>query len=562
MNTLKKHFVSLAVLLLLAGLGSIPLFHTGLYTAHDIWHQVARLYHYSTLVSLGEFPPRWVFDLAQGFGYPLFFFSYHFPWFFGSLLVALGLTIADALKLLFVVGYFAAGFNMYWLMYTLTKKRVPSLIAAITYNWSPYFFLAMYVAAAIGTVFTFALLPVLILGLYYLSQNKFVIGSVLLATGLSAALLTHVLTLTLLIPLLGSIWVLGLHKSKERHKYLIWSTIAGILALGLSAFYLLPLRSYLPLIAASTESGGLTNNYTNYFASLKQLVYSSWGFGPIVSDAKQGEISLQVGIAQWLGAVLAVALLVVTTFFYKKELFRAHFSSKMRAALLLYLLLFLLSIYFMLDISQPFWLLWSKVLPLDFPFRLLLMSVFVGSLLIGLGLASLKKTWLQYFLGGSLVMVALYTNRNHVRVNLYTDIPLDLYIVSETTTNTYHEYMPRSADTSVLNQDVQSFIPDEPTFVFSEHRSPTGVTATVVFPENKSIAVRQFAFPGVTVRINGEIRNTQVDDKGRLVVLFPAGKYQVSLSYEKPAIVALSEYISLGSVGILLILILLRKKLK
>lgn len=216
----------------------------------------------------------------------------------------------------------------------------------------------------------------------------------------------------------------------------------------------------------------------------------------------------------------------------------------------------------MLDISQPFWLLWSKVLPLDFPFRLLLMSVFVGSLLIGLGLASLKKTWLQYFLGGSLVMVALYTNRNHVRVNLYTDIPLDLYIVSETTTNTYHEYMPRSADTSVLNQDVQSFIPDEPTFVFSEHRSPTGVTATVVFPENKSIAVRQFAFPGVTVRINGEIRNTQVDDKGRLVVLFPAGKYQVSLSYEKPAIVALSEYISLGSVGILLILILLRKKLK
>ncbi|NCN82816.1 MAG: hypothetical protein GW947_02505 [Candidatus Pacebacteria bacterium] len=561
MSKFKQHFPAFFILVILMILGIFPLFHSGLYTAHDIWHQVARLYHYSTLVSLGEFPPRWVFDLAQGFGYPLFFFSYHFPWFFGSLLVLLGFSVETSLKMLFAGSYIAAGCSMYWLMYTLTKNRVASIVGAAAYLWAPYFFLSLYVAATIGTAFLFALLPILIISLHFLTQKNYVLGCVLLASLLAAALLTHVLTLTLLIPLLGSFWIFGFISTKERRKFFIWSVLAGILAVGLSAFYLLPLYSYLPLIAASTDSGGLTNNYTHYFASLKQLLYSPWGFGPIVSDAKQGEISLQVGIAQWLGGMFAIFLLLVTLFFRKNKLFQKYIVTKQQKYLAIFTGLFLLSIVLMLDVAKPFWLAWTKLFPLDFPFRLLLMSVFTGSLLIGLVLASIKKTWLQILLGGCFICIALYTNRNHVRVNLYTEVPLDLYVASETTTNTYHEYMPRSADSSVLNDDLQSFIPDSPEIVLSEQRSPIGVTAQINSPENQSVAIRQFAFPGVIVRVGGEIANKDIDGKGRIIIQVPAGNSEIKLSYEKPLLILLSEYISFASLVILTILFFRRKKL-
>src|SRR3990167_23024 len=167
MVQLRPHLLAVICLFCLAGLGVTPLLHPGLYTAHDIWHQVARLYHYSSLVSLGAMPPRWVFNLAQGYGYPLFFFSYHFPWFFGSALVGLGFSVTTSLKLLFAGSYLAASCNMYWLVFRLTKNKFSSTLAAAVYLWSPYFFLTLYVAATMGTAFLFALLPLLVIGLLY-----------------------------------------------------------------------------------------------------------------------------------------------------------------------------------------------------------------------------------------------------------------------------------------------------------------------------------------------------------------------------------------------------------
>ena len=561
MVQLRPHLLAVICLFCLAGLGVTPLLHPGLYTAHDIWHQVARLYHYSSLVSLGAMPPLLVFNFSQGYGYPLFFFSYHFPWFFGSALVGLGFSVTTSLKLLFAGSYLAASCNMYWLVFRLTKNKFSSTLAAAVYLWSPYFFLTLYVAATMGTAFLFALLPLLVIGLQYLTQKDYLRGCLLLGSSLAAAVLTHVLSVTLLLPLLGGIWFFGYCTTSERRKYFIWSAGAGVLALGLSAFYVLPLHAYFPLIAASTNSGGLTDNYARYFVTLKQLVYSPWGFSPIISDAKQGDISFQIGIAQWLGGIFSFGLLGLHIFLRKNKLFTTNFATKNLQLIVVYIGLLLVSVLLMLDISQPFWLVWTKVFTLDFPFRLLLMSVFTGSVLVGLSLASVKKTWLRFVLGASFLLVALYTNRNHVRVNLYTNVPLDLYIASETTTNTYHEYLPLSGDTNVLNHDVPSLIPEMPSWVLQEQRSPIEVRATIETPIAISAAIRQFAFPGVVARVNGVIANERIDDKGKLVVHFPAGKSQVTLRYEKPLLVRVSEYISIASLTILLLLLGLRKKM-
>src|SRR5438270_619418 len=94
----KSHWFYLILIMLFSIMGMKALFHPGLFTAHDIWHQVARLYYYNLAVSDGQFPPYWISTLANNYGYPLFFFSYHLPWLLALPLLNLGIDIPTVLK--------------------------------------------------------------------------------------------------------------------------------------------------------------------------------------------------------------------------------------------------------------------------------------------------------------------------------------------------------------------------------------------------------------------------------------------------------------------------------
>lgn len=98
---LKKYWIDLLIILTFALIGMKALFHPGLFTAHDIWHQVARIYYYFQAVSDGQIPPYWISTLASGLGYPLFFFSYHLPWIISLPFLKVGFDIPSSLKILF-----------------------------------------------------------------------------------------------------------------------------------------------------------------------------------------------------------------------------------------------------------------------------------------------------------------------------------------------------------------------------------------------------------------------------------------------------------------------------
>ncbi len=95
-------------------LGMKALIHPGLFTAHDIWHQVVRLYYYYQGISDGQIPPVWIGQLANSFGYPLFLFSYHLPWIIGIPFLEIGFDIPNTLKILFFLSFLTSGFSMYF----------------------------------------------------------------------------------------------------------------------------------------------------------------------------------------------------------------------------------------------------------------------------------------------------------------------------------------------------------------------------------------------------------------------------------------------------------------
>jgi hypothetical protein len=175
--------------------------------------------------------------------------------------------------------------------------------------------------------------------------------------------------------------------------------------------------------------------YATHFTPLSKLLYSPWGYGALGTP---GEMSRQVGLVIWI--VLILAIVIVSWRAVKKKIDQYDILA------LIFISSFILSLVSMLSVSKFVWNYYSKFFVVDFPWRLLAITTFFGSFLSVYIVSRIKSARWQVIGILLLSLAVFYTNRNHMRVNQYTNIPLSLYIDSELTTNTDDEYLPRGVD--------------------------------------------------------------------------------------------------------------------
>lgn len=541
MNKLSGHWRYFTLILLFSILGMRALFHPGLFTAHDIWHQVARLYYYYSAFSDGQFPPYWVSTLAGGLGYPLFFFSYHLPWIFGLPLLKAGLDIPTTLKILFFLAYFFSGIFMYLFINNLLRHRLAALLSSILYLFAPYHFLTIFVGASMGIVFVFMFLPLLLLGITLVKEQQNS-GVPIIALGFAGIILSHLEHALFLFPLIISFIIWGLITNHNRIIFLQKMFFGLLLGLLLSAFYLIPAIYYNQFTRIHQETG-LTELYKRNFVNFSQLIYSKWGYGPIVNNAKDGEMSVQLGITQWISFVAVIVLL-----------FSSKLKKNNKLLVICMLAALFISIFLMLDYSLSIWQFMEKFVILDYPFRELLSATFIGSVFAGILIANFRKV-LQYTVFIFIIAIALYTNRNHTKVNLYTDIPLTTYIESEITTNSFNEYLPILADTRLLGK--QTEILEGKNLKISNIKQTTDtLSLTVNTPTEASASIKQFYFPGQTLYLDNNVTNYRIDREGRINFRLPMGSHNVSVKYEEQPIIKISKLMTVSGILILVIFII------
>ncbi len=547
MNKLFSRWLYLFIILIFSLLGMQALFHPGLFTAHDIWHQVVRLYYYNSAVNDGQFFPSWIGQLANGFGYPLFFFSYHLPWIIGASLMKIGLDISTSIKSLFFLSYIGSGFTMYFFVNSLLKNKLSALVSSILYLWLPYHFLIIFVSASMGIAFVFAFLPLILLGIHLLKEES-KIGIPILSLGLSGVILSHIMHLLFLSPLILIFFLWEFFSTHKKTKFLINLASGIILSLLISSFYLLPAYFYNQSTRVSQETG-FSQLYQRNFITLSQLLYSKWGFSPIVNNAKNGEISFQLGIAQWI-SVLILSLLILL-----RKL------KKPTSSLSIYLLFaFVFSIFLMLDFSKPVWAYLVKFTIIDYPFRLLLPASFIASVCTGVICVNLKKK-LQILFLIFIISAAVYTNRNHINVNQYTNFPISTYlnIETEVTTNTFNEYLPLKASGKLLNTPWNEITGEN--IIASNARHITNKLSFDLSADKEiSVSAGQFYFPGQALYIDNKPTNFTVDKEGRISFSAPAGKHSIEVKYEDTALMKVSKFLSLA--GVLLLLLLFLRNVK
>lgn len=531
-------------LLVFAGLISLrALFHPGFYTGHDVWHIVARLYHFDQAIRDGQILPRWSGGLLNGFGYPLFIFSYQLPWFIAEMFVLSGVSIFDALKLVFIITYVLSGVTMYLWVSDMWGKRA-GIMAGLVYLFTPYRFANIFVRANLGEATGFIFFPLIFWSLYRLNQKKYSSGIIIGSAGISGALLSHVMAAGLFLLPVGlffgfSTYIIYKTNKISAAKYISGVLLTFILGTGLAAYYLLPAITYKPLTVFSDLYRGL---YKEHFTPLVKLIYSRWEYGAIGTPL---EMSRQVGLVIWI--IVGISLLVsVGNFIFRK----GFFKKTIHVYGLIFTLSFFGSLVMMLPLSKTIWKMFENATLIDFPWRFLAVTTVCGSVLAGY-LAKITEGFKAgIVLSGIILAGIFYTNRNHMRVNQYTDIPMSLYIASELTTNTDDEYLPKWVSREYAKKEIPLVNLNFDTVKNMQTDSHSISFTYASDKEVKNTEIHHMYFPGWNYKVDGKNQPVAKSGNGGMMIDLPQGNHEVVLRFSPTAIMRIGEIITTISIVI------------
>lgn len=236
----------------------------------DAKNHLLRLYVLGWLVQHGVWHPRWAPDLFLGYGYPLF--NFYAPGFY-YLALALGtvlrLDVWDAYRAAAAAAALLAAAGAYALTVALWRRVVLGILAALTLLYGPYVFqINLFKRGDAPEALALALVPWLLFAVWQLWRAR-TSGSTAAWMGTAAltgaaVILAHNLT-ALLAGAIAAVWTIYLLVVRPDWRRLLRVAYAGLLAVGLTAFFWLPAvgESHAVQLEWLKWSGGL--DYRGWF---------------------------------------------------------------------------------------------------------------------------------------------------------------------------------------------------------------------------------------------------------------------------------------------------------
>jgi hypothetical protein len=513
----------------------------GFYNSQDGPFHLIRLMHFFEEIGRGQFPVRISQDLAHGFGYPVYTFFYPGAYYLGSFFHFFSFDFSTSLKLVLGLAVvLSIIFTYLWLRCHFSP--LPSFLGAFLYLYVPYRFSSLYVTAAVGIVLAMMFTPLILYSLNRLitrSHPRFIL---LFAFSSASLVLSHNVSAIIFLPLIILYTSFLLATSSHLKLHLTHLVLGLVFALTLSAFFLFPLVRELDYVNLGRS---VVVNYYDHFPTLRQLLYSPWGYGYSQTGPVDG-MSFSFGLAQW-------AVLVFS------------FIKLIRCRSLLPGLIFvftLLTIFLMLSSSDFLWQIIPLIKQVQFPWRLL-MSTSLTTAFLGAWLVSGNHP-VRYPIFLFLLLLAFVGNRHHLNPSEPWRYP-DSYFQSNDilyhgSTDIAWEARPKWVD----------FIPQYKPVNFIA--IPSGVAAIPlipVYPERSryqvtlpvitDISFNLFYYPtwqiaaAATPAVLKPI-TTHPSFHGLITFTLPAGTSYFSLTYRRSPLEIVSDDISLSAWVLLVIL--------
>lgn len=368
MPTILKNKLFLPILLVVL---TIPLFillvRPGFFPMQDDL-QAFRVQQLVKCLQDFQIPCRWIPDMGYQYGYPQFNFYPPSIFYVGGLLNLIGVQVIDTVKILFILGFILSALSMFLFLKELLGKW-PAFVGAMLYSIVPFKAAEVYVRGSLSEFFSFVFFPLIFWASLQLIKSGKAKYISYLALSIGLLLTTHNLMSFIFLPIYG-IWAFSLIVIYKKWTSLTKIILGTLLGLGIGAFFTLPVIFENKFAHIETLTSGYFD-YRQHFVDLKQLFLSNhFGYGSSYLGPND-DLSLSVGIVQWIMAIMAVILSLI---FFKKD--------KTVACLTFILAAVCLAVIFLMHQKSSF--IWERI-PLfsllQFPWRFLSDSTFLLSVL-------------------------------------------------------------------------------------------------------------------------------------------------------------------------------------
>jgi hypothetical protein len=522
----------------------------GYFPMHDDL-QIFRLYELDKCVKDGQLPCRWIPDGGFGYGYPMFNFYPPLPYYPAEVMHLLGVSLFASVEVMFILSLLLSGYFMYFLAKEFFGK-LGGVVAAVFYVYAPYHSVDVYVRGAMNEAWGMVWFPLILLFSYKIIKAKKPLKKDFLGFSISIALLmlSHNV-MTMIFAPVAIAWSLYWIWQKKAIKNLKPLILGGLLALGLSAFFFIPVI----IEKSSVHVESMTIGYFNYlahFADIKQMFFSRfWGYGGSVWGPED-DMAFPLGHLHWILAGLVGLLSVLRFKKHKKE-------RKLYLNLILLLGISLASVFLVHSRSVWFWDNLPVLYYTQFPWRLITIPTFIFSFAVGALFIFVKNKKFQKIMAAVLIASVITWNLPFFKI----DYPV--YVTREEklsgrlwelqVTGGIFDYLPKTA----------SRPPGSAAFSVPQYQEGNGgildlkkgtnwTNFTAVVSSSKAkLMVPLYGYPGMQVKVNGQKVDYQTDsDLGRIIIDLPKGSSSVSIKLKRTPVRYISEIVSVLSLLILL----------
>ncbi len=544
-------------LVLLSAFAYRDLFGGGMILTGDTLHPI-RIFEMDRCLDDGQIPCRWVPDLGNGYGFPLFNYYPPLPYYVGDLLHRLGLSYLDTVNALYVTGLVGAGLAMFALARRLWGN-LGGLVSAVAYVYAPYLALDVYMRGALAELWALAVAPALLWAVYELVTTGRARFVPLVALFTAFLLLSHNLVVVVMAPAVA-LWaaVLLFTRGREAWRPALLGAAGALWGLGLVAFFTLPVLTEGDLVQLdilAETSDGTAFLYSRNFVTVRDLFLLRTADYSFLLGGREGT-PVQIGWVHWAlaGLSLPAALLFLRTG-----------RRRAAAAVLMFAVFFGIGVFMTVSRSRFIWDAFDALRFLQFPWRYLGLVSLAAAGLAGawLGLLRERPLWAQLLIAGAVIGVFIgfgqvfFKPLHRCTVSPQRPIPC---------AGSDAEYFHDERFTSRQQFSIKHYLP--PAVVVTPEEPPKS-PAQVVEGSARIVAASGgtdwlrlqieaagpaqveaalFDFPDWRVRVDGQtVPHTVSTPNGLVTFAVPAGANQVELRLEDTAVRRWGNRISLLS---------------
>lgn len=575
----KKIFWVLLILVL-----TIPTYSTlirpGFFTMQDDL-QAFRVYEMNECVTDYQIPCRWVPDAGYKYGYPQF--NYYPPsvYYIGEGLHLLGIQYIDTVKILFALGFILSALTMFLLVSELWGN-FPGFVASLLYTYAPYKATDVYVRGAMSEFWSLVFYPLIFWAVYKLIKTLKPKYIAFLGISIGMLLTTHLL-MSMIFTLPAAAWTIYWVIKEKKWKNIlkvVWGVFLGV---GFAAFFILPVvfeRAYAHTETMTMGYFGYLQHFVNIY---KIFISTEWGYGS--SGFPNEKLNLSTGIIQWVFGLITIGVGSFFVFIAERIKARTDFNRKVvnmfinkkdkekRNWGILAIVLGILEIFilFMIHVKSSF--IWS-ILPilawLQFPWRFLTVSIFLLSVIGGLGIYLLPR--FKIWIGISLIVIAFSLTHSYFVPKDWINITdkdkfSGTYWQKELTISIF-DYLPIYAKLPPIKEAPATPEVLEGKATFDNYQKGSDWQKGKIMVEKDAlIRLPLFDFPGMTVKVDGKVVSHINNDcrgeefcLGLITFSVPSGTHQIEVKLMDTPVRRVGNYLSVLSFGMVGWILLSKKK--